>query len=102
MFKEDYPKTNCPDFTHPEYALLEFPSWPNDYETDSPMIKRHDAKVVRHDHSKGDEVFNRHFFEFLMRVVNDHYQTGREVYRPIWSGAQILDSQYASFGRLHR
>jgi len=97
-----YPKMGCTDFSHPEYALLEFPSWSAEYEHERPMIKRHDAKIVRHDHTAGDEAFNRPFFEFLMRVINDQYSTGNDVYRPTWAGVRILDSRCVSFGRVYR
>jgi hypothetical protein len=100
--KPEFPGTNCPDFTHPEYALLEFPLWREEYEIDSPMIKRHDAAIVHFKHSQGDETFNHPFFDFLMRVINDYYHSKRDVFRPVWAGVQILDSRWRSFGRVYQ
>jgi hypothetical protein len=95
-------RTSCPDFSRPEYALLEFPDWRDEYESDLPMIKRHDSVIIRFKHSQGDEVFNLPFFDFLMRVVNDYYHSERVVFRPIWAGVQLLDSRYRSFGRVYQ
>jgi hypothetical protein len=95
-------RTSGPDFTHPEYALLEFAEWQNEYESTSPIIKRHDSVIVRFNHSQGDEVFNQPFFDFFMRVVNDYYHSQRVVFRPIWGGVQILDSRCRSFGRIYQ
>jgi len=96
-----YPSMRCPDFAYPEFALLEFPEWRDNYESESPMIKRHDSKIIRFKHEEGDEVFNRPFFDFLMRMINDYYHSSRDVFRPIGSGVQILDSRCISFGRTH-
>jgi hypothetical protein len=95
-------RTSCPDYTHTEFALFECPTWSDEYESDSPIIKRHDSAVVRFKHEQGDEIFNRPFFDFLMRVINDYYHSQQIVFRPIWNGVQILDSHLYSFGHTYQ
>ena len=95
------PNTNCPDFSHVEYRLLERSSWSAEYESPHPTIQRHDSVVVRLSSSDGDDTFNESFFLLLMKVSNDYYHHDCGVFRPKWAGVQILDSKYFSFWRVH-
>jgi hypothetical protein len=95
------PKTNCPDFSHVEYRLLERPSWSAEYESPHSTIQRHDSVVVRFFPSDDDDTFNEPFFLLLMKISNDYYHHDSTVYRPKWAGVQILDSKYYSFWGVH-
>jgi len=96
------PLTSCPNFSHPEYRLIEFPEWIEEYNADHPTIQRHDSVVVKIKSTDGDEVFNEPFYLSLMRASNDHYHHGNQVFRPIWAGVQILDSEFSSFWRVRK
>jgi hypothetical protein len=95
------PATNCPDFSHVEFRLLERHAWAAEYESPHPMVQRHDSTIVRLLPSDGDEVYNEVFFLLLMKVSNDYYHHDSEVFRSEWAGVQILNSRFASFWRVH-
>jgi hypothetical protein len=95
------PATNCPDFSHPEFRLLERPAWSAEYESSNPTIRRHDSVIVRFAASDGDEAYNHAFFLLLMKVSNDYYHHDSGVFRSKWAGVQILDSKFGSFWRVH-
>ncbi|OAI43200.1 hypothetical protein AYO41_02530 [Verrucomicrobia bacterium SCGC AG-212-E04] len=95
------PRTNCPDFSHVEFRLLERPAWSSEYESAHPTVQRHDLVVAKLSPSDGDEAYNEAFFLLLMKMSNDYYHHESGVYRPKWAGVQILDSRYSSFWRVH-
>jgi hypothetical protein len=95
------PGTNCPDFSHTEFRLLERPACVAEYESPHPTIQRHDSAVVRLIPSDGDDTYNEAFFLLLMKVSNDYYHHDSGVFRSKWAGAQILDSRFRSFWRVH-
>ncbi len=96
-----FTKTNCPDFSHVEFRLLERPAWATEYKLPHPTVQRHDLSVSKLVHSDGDDAYNDSFFLLLMKVSNDYYHHDSEVYRPKWAGVQILDSRLKSFWRVH-
>ena len=95
------PQTNCPDFSHVEFRLLERPAWAAEYESPHPTVQRHDLSVSNWTPADGDDAYNESFFLLLMKVSNDYYHHDSEVYRPKWAGVQILDSRFRSFWRVH-
>jgi len=97
----EYPNTNCPDFSHVEFQLLERPAWAAEYESAHPIVQRHDFTVSKLAASDGDDIYNESFFLLLMKVSNDYYHHDSDVYRPEWAGVQILDSRFVSFWRGH-
>ena len=96
------PQTNCPDFSYPEYRLLELPRWAEEYGCDHPTVQRHDRSVQRLGPDDGDDDYNEAFYLLLMKISNDHYHHDSGVFRPQWAGVQILDSKFASFWRVNR
>lgn len=99
--ERSFPKTNCPNFSHVEFRLLERPAWAAEYELPHPTVQRHDLSVLKLKPSDGDDTYNESFFLLLMKISNDYYHHDSDVYRPKWAGVQILDSRFASFWRVH-
>jgi hypothetical protein len=97
----DFPNTNCPDFSHVEFRLLERPAWAAEYESPHPIVQRHDLSVSKFAPSEGDDNYNESFFLLLMKISNDYYHHDSNVYRPKWAGVQFLDSRFRSFWRVH-
>ena|ERR1700761_4501519 len=99
--ERSFSKTNCPDFSHVEFRLLDRPAWAAEYESPHPIVQRHDLSISKLKPADGDDIYNESFFLLLMKVSNDYYHHSNDVYRPKWAGVQILDSRLRSFWSVH-
>jgi hypothetical protein len=94
------PPENCPDFEYVEYEQLSFEAWQEDYESDAPKVKVSSWRTITHNHSKGDEAFNKPFFKFLVGIAEEYFRDGRCPVRATWVGVQMLDSSLIKFWKM--
>ena len=59
---------NCPNFEFVEFAILDFPEWEDEYETNDPKYQRGNT-VFEFNHKDGDEKLNEIFLPYLLSIV---------------------------------